>query len=89
MPIPVIIILAVVALFSFAACSNGAPPTTDTPTINVNQAVITLKPYETFDLIVSYDGQEDITFTSSNQNVVTVDDNGCWGNKKGLLRLRY
>ena len=72
----VIFILTVMALFSFAACSNGAPPTTNTPTITVNQAVITLKPYETFDLIVSYDGQETITFTSSNQSVVTVDDNG-------------
>lgn len=70
------LLLAVIAVFSFAGCFlNQADDNvgTQTPTITVNQAVISIKPYETFDIIAKYSGDGELAWSSSNSAVATVD----------------
>ena len=72
-----ICLLSLLCICSFAACDGSIPPEQpQKPVITVNQAVINLKPYQTFDLVVSYDGEEEITFENSNSAVATIDQNG-------------
>lgn len=71
----VLLILAVTSIISFGACScNQTDDGSNMEILTVNQAVISLKPYQTFSVIATWTGEGELTWTSDDQSVATVDN---------------
>ncbi len=75
-----VFLFLIITTLSFVACAQSS---TDNGSLDnnankvqltVNQAVIYLKPYETFDLIAKYSGDSQITYSTDTPSVATVDN---------------
>ena len=67
-------LILVISLFAFAGCKENAPYEVEY-NLSLNAAEVTLEVDQTFNVVATY-GDEQIVYTSSNEEVATVDAAG-------------
>ncbi|MBQ3493284.1 MAG: Ig-like domain-containing protein [Clostridia bacterium] len=67
-------LILVISLFAFTSCKKNAPYEIEY-NLSLNVAEVTLELDQTFNVVATY-GDEQILYTSSNQEIATVDTSG-------------